>query len=424
MSFKTSETTIGTAVATSGTFTLAYPSNTSAGTFAAFGHTLWVDKFQRLLTSPSDFTVSFGASNITVTYLGSTTTPVGARVNGQMNIDGVDNGELTTRLQRPTVKDAFLTSLVEINLGSPDVLDANGVIASQDLTAAGVFSVDVTAAAAIAAAALLGTMDVPRCLQAAWTTTSVLTITGTDVDNNVLVEVSASGTSHTGTKAFKTVTDVSASISITSLTVGTTDVLGLPFFISDASQIISELEDAALLVRNNAKHYIQDRMLEAAVDAGTALNIVSTVAGQIIKLTTIADGGITTGGEVTVKIGTTLVDGLSVTIGAASEGEVDSDTATVGHASAVLAVGDRIQIVPASEFNSSEDIGFVLEVDLTAAQQLNGTLVAGVSAAATGTTGDIRGTYDPTTVMDGSTSIDLLVASADPKYLGVAQFAG
>jgi hypothetical protein len=425
MSFKTSETTIGTAVADNGTFTLAYPSNTSAGTFAAYGHKMWVDKFQRLLTSPTDFTVSFGASNITVTYLGSTTIPVGARVNAQLNIDGVDDEELTTRLEDNDVKRSILRNLVEVNLGSPDTADADGYCASQDLTSAGVFSSSTTAAAAIAAAALAGTADVPRNVVAAWTGTAILTITGTDEYGNTVVEKSGSGTSLTGKKAFKTVTGISSSANITSLTVGTGDVLGLPFFVGSADQIIQEFESGAMLVRKNGKVYLMDHMLEAAADAGTSLELVSPVAGNITKCTTVARGTITTGGAITVEVDTVAVDGLSVTVAdGTAAGDVDSDTPTAGHATTAVAVGSRIEIIPAAAFNASADIFVILEIELDAAEQLAGTFVAGVSSAATATTGDVRGTYDPVTAMNGSISVDLLVASSDPTYLGVAQYAG
>lgn len=422
--FKLSETTLGSAVADNGTFTLSYPEGTSAGTFAAYGHKLWVDKFQRLLSSPSDFTVSFGASNITVTYLGATTIPVGARVNAQLNIDGADKGEAVARLQESDVKRSILRNLVEVNLGSPDVADADGFCVSQDLTSAGVFSVSTTAAAAIAAAALAGTADVPRNVVAAWTGTAVLTITGTDEYGNEMVESSASGTSLAGKKAFKTVTGISSSANITSLTVGTGDVLGLPFFVGDAGQVVQELEDGTLLVRKNNKVYLMDRMLEAAVDAGTAHNIVSPIAGRIAKLTTVAQAHITTGGAITVEVNTVAVDGLSLVIAdSAAEGEVDTDTPTAGHATAVVAAGDRIELIPAAGFNLSADIFFILEIDVSASQQLNGTFVAGVSSAATATTGDVRGTYDPTSACDGAKSFDLLIASVDPKYLGVAQYS-
>jgi len=424
--FKISQTSLGSPVVSSGTITFSYPENTSAGNFAAYGHKIWVDKFQRLLTSPSDFTVSFGASDITVTYNGSTTIPTGSRLNAEFNIVGTDNGELIERLQNPTVESSVLSNLVEVNLGSPNLADADGFCASQDLTALGVFSVDTTAAAAIAAAALAGVNDVPRNIVASWTGTAVLTITGEDIYGNVLVESSASGTSLTGKKAFKTVTGISSSANITSLTVGNGDVLGLPFFVPAASNILQELQDGVLLAKRPGKVYINGQMLEAAIDAGTAFNIVSPVAGSIRKLTTIAQGTITTGGAITVEVNTVAVTGLSVVVAdGAVEGEVDSDEpTTLGSSTTVVAVGDRIEIIPAAGFNASADIYFVLEIDVTPAGQLDGTFVAGVSSAATATTGDVRGTYDPVIAASGSIAFKLLVQSADPKYLGVAQFAG
>lgn len=53
-----------------------------------------------------------------------------------------------------------------------------------------------------------------------------------------------------------------------------------------------------------------------------------------------------------------------------------------------------------------------------------GTVVAGVTTEATATTGDVRGTYDPNTAMDGSTEIRLYALVNDPTFKGIAQFAG
>jgi len=53
-----------------------------------------------------------------------------------------------------------------------------------------------------------------------------------------------------------------------------------------------------------------------------------------------------------------------------------------------------------------------------------GTFVAGVQTAATATTGDVRGTYDPNAACDGLKSFSLLIVSADPKYRGADQYAG
>lgn len=423
--FKITTTTVGSAVVTAGTVTFAYPSNTSAGTFASYGHKLWVDKHQRLYEQPESFTVSFGASDITVTYNGSTTIPAGAEVSLQANIAGTNDGRVVEVLELPTVHSSTLGNVVRVDLGSPDTADADGYCASQDLTSAGVFSSSVTAAAAIAAAALAGTADVPRNVVAAWTGTAVLTITGTDEYGDVVVESSASGTSLTGLKAFKTVTGISSSANITSLTVGTGTKLGLPFFVGDASQVIAEFESGVHLTRKNGKVYLTGTILEAEVDAATSFNIVSPIAGTIKRLTTMCDGTVTTGGSFTVEVNTVAVDGLAVVVADSSaEGDMDTDTPTAGHATTAVAVGDRIEIIPGSAFNASADFYFVLEIEASATQQLNGTLVTGATAKATATTGDVRGTYTPVTAPSGAISESLLILTTDPKYLGVDNYDG
>lgn len=50
-----------------------------------------------------------------------------------------------------------------------------------------------------------------------------------------------------------------------------------------------------------------------------------------------------------------------------------------------------------------------------------GTLVAAVRSAATTTTGDVRGTYDPNSACNGSKSFELLILVDDPTDLGVTQ---
>jgi hypothetical protein len=53
-----------------------------------------------------------------------------------------------------------------------------------------------------------------------------------------------------------------------------------------------------------------------------------------------------------------------------------------------------------------------------------GTVVAGVTSAATATTGDVRGTYAPNGTPNGAISFELMLALKSPEYRGTAQFAG
>jgi hypothetical protein len=301
MSFKTIETTIGSAVATSGTVTFAYPANTNAGSFAAFGHKIWVDKFQKLLSSPSDFTVSFGASNITVTYKAATSIPTGARLNAQFNVLGEDDENLDNDFTGDDPLNVAPANVVNVSLGAPDAADPNGVAESQS-GAAGALTIDGALASGGVA-----TLDVPRNLvvDSGGADTATLTITGTDAYGSVLVEeITLNGTTAVpGKKAFKTVTSIVSDATISNgAFVGTGDVLGLPVFLPGTAYVLAELEDGA-----------------APTD---------------------------------------------------------------------------------------------------------GTLVAGVSTTPSATTGDVRGTYDPNSAADGAKVFDLLVALPDPKYKGVAQYAG
>lgn len=138
---------------------------------------------------------------------------------------------------------ASMSPIVRLDLGAADADDADGYCALQDLTAAGVASVDTDAAGAIAAAALAGSADVPRNVVAGWTGTAVLTVTGTDYRGEVMTESSASGTTFAGKKAFATVTDISVSVDVTGLTVGTGDVLGIPLVLTGKYDVLSFYAD-------------------------------------------------------------------------------------------------------------------------------------------------------------------------------------
>lgn len=95
--------------------------------------------------------------------------------------------------------------------------------------------------------------------------------------------------------------------------------------------------------------------------AGTSAELVSPVKGEIIGMTVIVQAAVTTGGDVTAAVGATAVDGLTVTVAdAATKGTVLSDRPTAGHASTLVSVGDRIQVIPAAAFNAAGAVsGFV-----------------------------------------------------------------
>lgn len=423
MTLKIATVTPSSAVANGGTFTVNYPAGTTAGDFAAYGHRYFARGLQAYFgQDEGNASFSFGASEITVTHKGSTSIPADTAIRVELNVRG--RGEETPPVLLGSERMAY-QPVVRLELGAPDTADDNGIVESQDLTSAGVYSVlAFNGVYGDPYANAKAVLDVPRNVVAAWTNTAVLTVTGKDEYGDVMIEQSASGTSFTGKKAFKEITSIAVSADVTSLTVGTGDVLGLPAFVENVGQVLYEVKDNVIIPNTGGKVvYLMDHALEAAVDAGTGLNLVSPVAGVIRKVWTIARDAITTGGAVTAAINTVAINGLSVTVASSAvEGEVDSDTPTKDHATAVVAAGDRIEIAFDAAFNASSDVFIVVEIEATYA--LDGTFVAGVQTTPTATTGDVRGTYDPSSACDGSKQFALVCALPDPTYRGVDNYDG
>jgi hypothetical protein len=106
-------------------------------------------------------------------------------------------------------------------------------------------------------------------------------------------------------------------------------------------------------------HGGEDRFLPFVIPqtellAGTTIEVICPVAGFVRGLSTIVQTAITTGGDVTLKVGTTDVTGLSITVAdAATKGTVQSDTPTAGTSTAVVTAGQRLQVVPSAAFNTA-----------------------------------------------------------------------
>ncbi len=425
--FDTTTFLLASALAASGTVTVGYPSNRSQGNYdwSPGRHVLFAGGNKYV--APDNFTLTFNAnaSSITLTWgSGMATLAAGTTCRLQLDRAGPqdDSKEARFPFELPLAVKPVLANTYLIDLGSPLVADADGICASQSVSS-GVAAL-LNGATVTTNADGSVTLDVARALQAAWTGAAVMTVTGKDVLGNVLVESSASGTSHTGTKAFKQITSVTFSANVTSATVGYTDVLGLPVAVGKVGQILAEFKNGVRESAPGGKVYLSGQALEAAVDAGTGLNFVCPVAGRIAKMYTIAQTGITTGGAVTLEVNTVAVDGLSVTVADSSaEGDVDSDTPTAEHATAVVAAGDRLEVQFAAGFNAASDLLIVIEIDATYGTR--GTFVPAVAGTApSATTGDVLGTYDPAEACDGDDGYMLLVALPDPRAKGPDQYDG
>lgn len=413
MTHKLAEVSLASAVASAGNITVSYPAGTSAGSFAAYGHKMWSRGLQYMFTQDNgDISVSFGASDITVTYNGTTSIPANTVCKFELNIAGTDDAP------KDVVggERASYVPLMKLDLGTPDQADANGIVESQTLTSAGVYGTQAfDGVYGDPYANEKAVLDVPRNVVAAWTNTAVLTVTGKDEYGDVVVESSASGTSFTGKKAFKEITGISVSANVTGLTVGTGDVLGLPVFIPDTTYIAGEIVDGVITPTSDS---VALTVTSPALSSAGQVYAVSPVAGTIVGVYAVTNTVVTTGDStITVKTAGGTVGTITIAQSGSAVGTVDQIS---GIANASVAAGGTIEF----ENDATPDAGVADYVVLISPAALSGTAVAGVQTAPTATTGDVRGTYDPADSVDGSTAFGLLAYVPDPEYRGVDNYDG
>jgi hypothetical protein len=271
MSFKIAETTLASAVAASGTFTVGYPPFTDAGFFErTIGHRLWVDGHQTLYDFTDDFTLTFGTASITVT-LGSalTTIPAGTRVAVQLDMMGVDS---FSDIHDDSLANVAFGGVLLIELGTPDVLDADFLIKAATSTELpdtetvtytpdtdGTTPTDGVGPVVVRSGVNYWELDVPRNLISTVTHGSsvvamTIKIIGQDIYGATMSQtltVAATGTSQVDvtTKAFKWVRSIAitavADAEANTLNFGTGDVLGLPIRLPGSGHVLREMEDGA-----------------------------------------------------------------------------------------------------------------------------------------------------------------------------------
>lgn len=416
---------LAAALATNGTLTISYPDGTDAGEFInGAKHKLGVN--YDIFTFPQDFTLSFGASSITLTYLGATTLPAGSPFRFELNGQGVaayrdiTTGSLLSKTYRMV---PFM-----VNFGAPDILDADGISASQSVTGVGTAFLLNGAILGTYGAATRMILDCPRNVVAAWTGAAVITITGKDVYGNTMKEVSASGTSHTGKKAFKEITSITTSASITGATVGTADVLGFPVAIPTSANILDILKNGVAIGKPAGTQRLNWFGEQVSVLAGStaAIELIAPFAGYLNTLAVAVRAAVTTGGAVTVKIGTTDVTGLSVTVAdGATKGTTATDTPTTPYsATTVVAKGDRIQIVFADAFATAGALDGYIELVPSDGLSSGVFVPALLATKQTSTSADVRGTIDMDDALDGSAVYQAMVMLADPGNIGNPQYTG
>lgn len=235
----TTKGTLAALVANAGTFTVPYPAGKKKGDLAA-GVDVKLHVQNRLLSCPDEFTIAYGATQMTVTYNGGTTLPAGSEFF--LQLDEVGAGEALVHPSGAVISRPM--SLALVSLGAPAAAAANNIQTSAALTSAAGATAP-TGGALVAGG--VATLDAPtgRNVVAAWTGTAILTVRGFDIYGKPMMEQSASGAAFTGKKAFAKVTSIQVSADVTALTVGTGNVLGLPLYVPNAALILKECVDNA-----------------------------------------------------------------------------------------------------------------------------------------------------------------------------------
>lgn len=236
-SYRGARVVLGAAVPTAGTFVVGYPTGFSRASFVR-GTKHRMTALGTLMLAPASFTVALNAASATVTYNGATTLPAGTEIWFEFDTGAASFRDGPDAYRSPQTVPAFP---VVIDLGNPVAASANAILLSAAITAAAPVTT-FTGAAAVAGAV---TLDVPRNVVAAWTTTAVMTVDGFDIYGQPMRESSASGTSMTGAKAFSRITRVAVSANVTGCTVGTGTVLGLPIRLLNAANVVRETLDNA-----------------------------------------------------------------------------------------------------------------------------------------------------------------------------------
>lgn len=346
--------------------------------------------------------------------------------------------------------------LILDDLGTPAIADVDGYVNGLNVTGATNFSLK-TATGALVDSSDVGVADVARGVQivSAGADTAVLTITGTDKFGTALTEaITLNGTNIVfGKKAFKKVTQI-ASDGTTSnnIDVGTSDLIGLTYRVENPEDVVAIYEDGQAGRTARAAAAAAPAAVTALVTEVQGSVSLVAAASTAVAVSAANPGAVTNYDAVTtmtepptkaeVETFSAAMSALEdettaiqvevvkvVTDLAASKVEVDrlvveSDDNKVQTDKLVLESTDYkdtidklILDVAAQKVELDK---LILDVDLGTV----GSFIKADKTAATTTTGDVRGTYDPSTVLDGVKRIKVLLrpqARTSIGAYGVAQ---
>lgn len=236
MSIKTVKQTLASAVASGGTFTVNYPSGTTRGDFLK-GKNHQLNANGATFNAPKDFTISFGTSNATITYNGTTPLAAGLPVAVGLDVGGEDPASRV--LRRALVGFVQTCRLVMVDLGSPIATVATNLRAAAALGAGGLITLLITK------------LDVPRNIiitSAGNDSGLTFAVRSKDVYGQAMTETitGANAGVAAGVKAhYSDITITASGAAAGNLSIGVGNVLGLPVYVPITQQIIAEFVDNA-----------------------------------------------------------------------------------------------------------------------------------------------------------------------------------
>jgi hypothetical protein len=259
--FEVVSVVLSSVLTTGGTVTIGYPGGRSRGDYE-FGvdHRLVWNGV--VLRAPSDIAVALNATTVVFTVNANVTIPSGATIWLQLDRAGSGKGAFEQMMDDLALtaqggKLAMVAApLVFLSLGSPLMMSATGVCASQTpgsmpTTSATALALTINGALAAGGKAY---MDVPRNISvtsAANVSTQTYAFGGIDVFGNVQWEwiTGPNVTTVYGKKAFARVdyAMVWGTGAAAAVTVGMGKVFGLPFPIPYVALVLKEMNDGAVL---------------------------------------------------------------------------------------------------------------------------------------------------------------------------------
>lgn len=233
---KVVKTTLASQVSSGGTFTINYPSGTTRGDYLK-GKNHVMNANGATFNAPKDFTVTLNASNITITYNGTTPLAANLPVSVGLDLGGEDYG---SRILRRALVGVVTTMAVRmVDLGSPIATVATNLRAAAAVGAGGLLTL------------LINKLDVPRNIiitSAGNDSGRTFTVNSKDVYGVPMREAITGANAGVAAGVKAHYSDITISVDAAcagNVSIGVGNVLGLPIYLPITAQVIGEYVDNA-----------------------------------------------------------------------------------------------------------------------------------------------------------------------------------